>query len=198
MTSRFMPGVFVFPGGRFDRNDELVGARHQLNEETISLLSARCSRRRANALAWTAIRETWEETGLIIGQRGQMSDEIQKDGPDDALRAFADLGLAPNTRALNYVARAITPTSSPIRYDTRFFVADGEGIFGSLQDSDELSDTAWRPIADAYNDDAIIDVTKFALSHAVRHWTMPQSIQPTSVPTMHRLRRRVIIRNVNA
>ena len=198
MESRFMPGILVFPGGRFDRDDELVGARHQLNEETISLLSTRCSRRRANALAWTAIRETWEETGLLIGLPARTSNEVPQDGPADALRAFADLGLAPNTQALIYVGRAITPTSSPIRYDTRFFVANGEGLFGSLQDSEELSDTAWRPIADAFNDDSIAAVTKFALRQAVKHWTMPQSKQPSSVPTMHRHRRRVVIRNVNA
>ena len=198
MKSRFMPGYFVFPGGKFDREDELVGALHQSNEETTNLLSTRCSRRRANALAWTAIRETWEETGLLIGRPAESSHEDSAPPQDSAMQAFKNLGLRPNTHALLYVARAITPTSSPIRYDTRFFVANGEGLFGSLQDSEELSDTAWRPIADAFNDDAIADVTKFALRQALKLWTMPQSRQPSSVPTMHRHRRRVVIRNVNA
>jgi 8-oxo-dGTP pyrophosphatase MutT (NUDIX family) len=198
MKSRFMPGFFVFPGGKFDRDDEFVGARYQLNEETTNLLSTRCSRRRANALAWTAIRETWEETGLLVGLPAETGHEDPAPGEDGAMRAFKGLGLKPNTHALFYVARAITPTSSPIRYDTRFFVANGEGLFGSLQDSEELSDTAWRPIADAFNDDAIADVTKFALRQALKHWTMPGSRQPYSVPTMHRHHRRVVIRNVNA
>ena len=198
MKSRFMPGIFVFPGGRFDRDDELVGARHQLNEETINLLSTRCSRRRANALAWTAIRETWEETGLLIGLPAETSDDDPVRKQDGAMRAFTSLGLRPNTHALLYIARAITPTSIPIRYDTRFFVANGKDLFGSLQDSEELSDTAWRPVADAYNDDVIADVTKFALRQALKTWMVPQSRQPSSVPTMHRHRQRVVIRNVKA
>ena len=198
MKSRFMPGIFVFPGGRFDRDDELVGARHQLNEETINLLSTRCSRRRANALAWTAIRETWEETGLLIGLPAETSDDDPVRKQDGAMRAFTSLGLRPNTHALFYIARAITPTSIPIRYDTRFFVANGKDLFGSLQDSEELSDTAWRPVADAYNDDVIADVTKFALRQALKTWMVPQSRQPSSVPTMHRHRQRVVIRNVKA
>jgi 8-oxo-dGTP pyrophosphatase MutT (NUDIX family) len=198
MKSRFMPGFFVFPGGKFDHEDELVGALHQSNEKTTNLLSTRCSRRRANALTWTAIRETWEETGLLIGLPAETRHEDPASPQDSAMQAFKNLGLRPNTHALFYVARAITPTSSPIRYDTRFFVADGESLFGSLQDSEELSDTAWRPIADAYGDDAIADVTKFALRQALKLWTMPQTRQPSSVPTMHRHRRRVVIRNVNA
>ena len=76
-----------------------------------------------------------EETGLLIGRPAGTSDEDPIQDQDGAMRAFKSLGLRPNTQALLYVARAITPTSSPIRYDTRFFVANGEGLFGSLQDS---------------------------------------------------------------
>jgi 8-oxo-dGTP pyrophosphatase MutT (NUDIX family) len=198
MESRFMPGFFVFPGGKFDHNDELIGAQHPLNEVTINLLSARCSQRRANALAWTAIRETWEETGLLIGLTDRSNHENPLRNHNGAMQAFKNLGLQPNTRALYYVARAITPTSSPIRYDTRFFVANGVGLFGSLQDSDELSNTDWYPIADAYNHAAIADVTKFALQQALKNWIRPKFNQPSSVPTMHRHRRRVVIRSVNA
>ena len=193
-----MPGFFVFPGGKLDRHDELVGAQHPLNKETINLLSARCSQRRANALAWTAIRETWEETGLLIGLTDGSNHKNPLPNHNGAMQAFKNLGLRPNTRALFYVARAITPTSSPIRYDTRFFVTNGVGMFGSLQDSDELSNTAWYAIADVYNHDAIADVTKFALRQALKHWIRPKFNQPSSVPTMHRHRRRVVIRSVNA
>jgi 8-oxo-dGTP pyrophosphatase MutT (NUDIX family) len=198
MESRFMPGFYVFPGGKFDREDERVGTRHRLNESAVTLLSARCSRRRAKALVWTSIRETWEETGLFVGRPAETADEYALEDQDEAMRAFVASGLTPSLHALTYVARAITPTSSPIRYDTRFFLADGEIALGTPRDSGELSDIAWRPIADAFNDEAIAAVTKFALRQAVKQWTKPESRQPKSVPTMFRRHRRVMIRNVSA
>ena len=71
---------------------------------------------RARALAWTAIRETWEETGILVGKEGSF--EPRRSNP--ATAAFQNAGLVPAPGHLDYIVRAVTPTHSPIRFDTRF------------------------------------------------------------------------------
>ncbi len=193
-----MPGFLVFPGGALDPGDSHAATDHLLDEEALALLSAHCSRRRAKALAWTAIRETWEETGLLIGRTSEGSDDGNPKVTDAVAQAFVDSGLTPDLGALAYVARAITPTSSPIRFDTRFFMADDETVFGKLRDSSELSDIKWRSIAEVFRDSAIAMVTKFALNQAVRRRASPPYMQTHTVPTMYSRRRRIILRDVGA
>lgn len=164
---KFMPGVFVFPGGRAEREDALVPALGALNPSCeASLLikmAGRASRNRARRLALAAIRETFEETGLVIGTAltGQVpglsqSAAARKAGapnmpaklaPDSPWRDMLARGFAPNLSALRFLARAITPPKRPKRFDTRFFVADAQAI---VQDSgftpdahSELTELRW-------------------------------------------------------
>jgi 8-oxo-dGTP pyrophosphatase MutT (NUDIX family) len=133
--SAFAPDVFVFPGGRLDAADVLDPAPL---DDHCARLAAR-SRRRAGALARTALRETAEETGLVV---------------------------APERAALRLIARAITPTDSPIRFHARFFHADAEAADGELGGDGELADLAFRPLSDALAL-PIMDVTEAVLT-AVR------------------------------
>ena len=118
--SRFAPDVFVFPGGRVDAAD--------YDRPTASPLAADCVRRTgadtrlAAALATAAIRETEEETGLVLAH---------DHGP------------------LILAARAITPTNSPVRFHARFFAADADLASGEAADTSELADLAWRSLEDA-------------------------------------------------
>ena len=67
---KFMPGKFVFPGGRLEPNDRLMPSATPLNPFTEQYLMRnvkRPSAARAKGLALAAIRETFEETGLILG-----------------------------------------------------------------------------------------------------------------------------------
>lgn len=115
--SRFAPDVFVFPGGGVE----------PIDLERPRALSPLCARlahapgRLAGALAAAAVRETQEETGLILAE----------DAP------------------LTLAARAITPTNSPVRFHARFFIANADDLSGRLADSDELSDLAFRPLAES-------------------------------------------------
>src|ERR1700759_3842228 len=67
---RFMPGKFVFPGGRIEPTDRKMAAVEPLNERHIGRLMSRVKRpsaEKAASFALAAIRETYEETGLMLG-----------------------------------------------------------------------------------------------------------------------------------
>lgn len=130
----FMPGMFVFPGGRTERADltaPRTGSLHPVDaERLVKGMGAKGSIRKAEALAMSAIRETHEETGLFIGRNGAAR---SSKGPE-SWRAFAEAGVLPDLSAIRFIARAITPPGRPRRFDTRFFVADA----GHVCNPDEL------------------------------------------------------------
>ena len=64
----FMPNTFVFPGGRLDPEDVGIPAHGDLRGPVMQRLQRKASARKARALACAAIRETFEETGLIVGR----------------------------------------------------------------------------------------------------------------------------------
>ena len=67
-----MPNKYVFPGGRLDAADCRVKPARDLHPATLAKLLARMrgrpSERRARGLAHAALRETWEEAGLLFGR----------------------------------------------------------------------------------------------------------------------------------
>jgi 8-oxo-dGTP pyrophosphatase MutT (NUDIX family) len=108
----FMPNKFVFPGGRLDPGDGRVKPTADLHQDVLLKLMRRMRVRptpsRARGLAMAAIRETFEETGLIFGRTGS------NDPPD--------------LSGLIFFARAITPPGRSRRFDSRFFVADARHV----------------------------------------------------------------------
>ena len=118
----FMPGVFVFPGGRLDPEDrhmKFCGRLDPVSERRLLAGSPKTSKARVSSLALAAIRETCEETGILIGDNAE-----ECKAPSPGWQPFADAKLSPNLAALTFFARAITPPGRPRRFDTRFFVAD--------------------------------------------------------------------------
>jgi 8-oxo-dGTP pyrophosphatase MutT (NUDIX family) len=164
--ARFAPGVYVFPGGRVDRTDGAHAKRYPVRPDVVQKIGRHCSPRRANALAWAAIRETWEEAGLLVGEPG----DIEQNNQSPIHGAFAEAGLTPGAHKLDYIARAITPTRSPIRFNTRFFLTGGDATFGDLHVSSELEDIGWRSVSETLNELKIMSVTAFALEEAVTFW----------------------------
>jgi 8-oxo-dGTP pyrophosphatase MutT (NUDIX family) len=135
----FMPNKFVFPGGRVDAGDGVAPSLDELPAiETTRLMRAmlgRPSARRARALAIAAVRETLEETGIVIGACAANADETPQ--------------FRPQLAGLAYFARAITPPGRPRRYDTRFFSVDARAISAQGQQcDDELSGLDWFTLAD--------------------------------------------------
>src|SRR6201996_3833311 len=154
----FMPGKFVFPGGRVDKADNRVPVAAPIPDALEANLlkgSPRITPSRARALAVTAIREACEETGLCLGRKAE--------GKTPALsgpwKPFADAGLLPDPSGLFLIARAITPPGRVRRYDTRFFTADASAIAhrveGVVHADAELVELVWvelgsKPLADLH------------------------------------------------
>ncbi len=146
----FMPGKFVFPGGRVDATDKDVESFDELAEaETEKLLydmKGHPSRARARAIALAGIREVFEETGILIGERVDAARSSHLPGWKD----FFKHGFLPGLGKLCFFARAITPPGRPRRYDTRFFClnADSVGLDTGKRD-EELSEIGWYTIAES-------------------------------------------------
>ncbi len=161
----FLPDIYVFPGGRVDPEDARPsGFPERIQPGLEELLGPRG--RPPAAFLRAALRETLEETGLLLGRPA----EAVPGGPHrDPWRLFAEHGLAPGFDALQLVCRAITPTSSHRRYNTRFFLADGSAAQGTLGGSGELEDLRWFPIAETTRL-GLVDVTQVVLAESLRRW----------------------------
>ena len=148
---RFMPNVFVFPGGRLDADDMRTQVGRDLHPDVAARMHRKWTPQKSRGLAVAAVRETLEETGLAIG-----------DVDDD--------GLRPDLGELEYIARAITPPDSPIRFHARFFCIDADHASGVVSDSHELLDLQWRTIDQALQM-PLVDVTEFVLQEVARRQT---------------------------
>jgi 8-oxo-dGTP pyrophosphatase MutT (NUDIX family) len=144
----FMPGKFVFPGGRVEAADAGVPAASELNSEAAAKLMQGTSARRARALALAAIRETFEETGLMLGIKRAAAPSAA----DGLWSAFAQAGIYPDLGPLHFVARAITPPGLSRRFDTRFFAVDAQAIAhrvdGIVGPQAELVELVWVPLGE--------------------------------------------------
>jgi 8-oxo-dGTP pyrophosphatase MutT (NUDIX family) len=142
----FMPHMYVFPGGRVDAGDARVNCPVDLRPVVKQRLLRTLSPARARALAMTAVRETWEETGLLLGH--PCREPLQTRSPH--WRPFFAEGVVPALDRLDYVARAITPPGQVRRYDARFFLADAAHASGVLRGNGELEDLRWVDINEAH------------------------------------------------
>ena len=142
----FMPGKFVFPGGAVDAADAAVALATVLPQPCADRLG-QDSARPAAAIAAAAIRELWEETGLVLGLPA-----LWPDAPPD-WHGFAATGHRPAAGALRFVFRAVTPQGRPRRFDARFLLTDAAEIKGDPDDfaraSDELTHLQWVPLDQA-------------------------------------------------
>ncbi|MHB1216952.1 MAG: NUDIX hydrolase [Alphaproteobacteria bacterium] len=184
----FMPQRWVFPGGRVDPGDARVKPATPLRDDVAERL-AQCtpSPSRARALAVAAIRETFEEVGLLLGKPAQ----APKDVPKEWL-GFLDRGLAPALDELELVMRAITPTYSPKRFDARFFIADADKAEGKLAGSGELEEIQWVTIEEAIAL-PLADVTEAVVRQVQRALSHPERVKTDPVPLYcYRGRTRVI------
>jgi len=152
LRHRFMPGKFVFPGGRIEPTDRQMTTFAPLPTLATAKLMRRVRRpsaAKAAGYALAAVRETYEETGLMLGVR---SDRAMST-PPGMWEAFATAGVMPDLSAVHFIARAITPPKRPLRFDSRFFAADYSAIAhkadGFVGPEAEFVELVWLPINEA-------------------------------------------------
>jgi len=149
---KFMPGKFVFPGGRIETLDRTMSAVSELHPDTEAKLLERVAEPSpavARGFALAAVRELAEETGLMLGALGAAAPATPGEIWDD----FAKAKVHPDLARVHFIARAITPQGRPKRFDTRFFTADAAGIAhkieGVIGPDSELVELVWMPIDEA-------------------------------------------------
>ena len=195
MRHAFMPGKFVFPGGRTDPSDSRIPVAGELHrDEARKLIGAgnRISESRARAIALSAIRETYEEAGLLIGQKGDFATQRHD------WQGFADNGVRPSLEALRFIARAITPPGRIRRYDTRFFSAWRSDVTVALPEggpTDELEEIVWLPLQDAVEAD-IPTITRTILQELRARLDTDPNLDPGGPVPFYRMIRNRFVRDV--
>jgi 8-oxo-dGTP pyrophosphatase MutT (NUDIX family) len=151
---KFMPGKYVFPGGRIEAEDRampVAGALHPRAEQALMARVTRPSLQRCRTLALAAIRETFEETGLLLGTKDYGSPD---NAPQGVWESFRERGVFPDLEGLQVIGRAITPPNNRVkRFDTRFFAIDratiADQVDGVVGPDSELVELAWVTFAEA-------------------------------------------------
>ena len=160
----FVPGAYVFPGGRVDSGDgedALVGRWDGLTAQGARSRLGLGADADPPAIAYygAAVREAVEETGLLPGV--VMGDGVGSGGDErgasaildarEALlgsgvpfaRVLRDLGARLDGAAVEYIAHWVTPAIEPRRYDTRFFAAKVAAGSTAVYDEREMTDAVW-------------------------------------------------------
>ncbi|WP_299679002.1 NUDIX hydrolase [uncultured Roseobacter sp.] len=177
-NAAFMPNKFVFPGGAVDATDKTVPLAHPVPAPCAARLTDDAPEDLADALAVAAIRELWEETGLVLGAPAPWAGPVPADW-----QSFAATGHVPTAAKLQFVFRALTPPGRPRRFDARFFLVDAADLASDPDDfsaaSDELSHLQWVPLREARRFDMPF-ITEVVLSEIEAR--VQDTAAPASVP----------------
>jgi 8-oxo-dGTP pyrophosphatase MutT (NUDIX family) len=160
----FAPGMHVFPGGSVDPRDADAALRWAGPPPAAWESRLTADAALVRALACAAVRETFEESGVVLA--GPSPQEVVADttAPDweadraallDRSLAFAELlgrrGLVLRADLLAPWTHWITPEFEERRYDTRFFVASLPAGQRTRDVGGEADRAVWMRPAEAYN-----------------------------------------------
>lgn len=190
----FMPGKFVFPGGRTDPHDARIAIAEPLHPEVerkVMGTGSRSTAARARAIAMSAIRETYEEAGLLIGRKQPFSTTRNE------WSGFAEHGVHPTLETLRFVARAITPPGRVRRYDTRFLAAWRDDVAVALPEGPtlELEELSWLPLADAKQTD-LPAITLNILTDLETRLAHDPDLDPATPTPFYRMRHNRYLRDL--
>lgn len=195
----FAAGMTVFPGGRVEEADAELpfapGAARAAAERF------GCDERLAKALLGAAVRETFEEAGVLLtSPAAELPEAIGE--VESGRTSFGDLlrrhGLVVDAASLRPWARWITPPNEVRRYDTRFFVGALPAGATAHDVTSESSEASWVGIADALEQVArgermMLPPTMFTLSLLATHATVADACaaadERSLVPVQPTLRR---------
>lgn len=205
MRHKFMPGAWVFPGGRVDPGDSRTPLADDYAPTVLGRLMTEMkgprTATRARALAVAAIRETYEEAGVLIGTVGDAGGSGADHDPHDAVAAFRAHGLTPAIGAMRFVARAITPPGRPRRFDTRFFAVPAASIGARIESgvgpSGELEDVAWVTFEEARARPELAPITRAVLDELENRLTLDPDFGPDRpTPFYHWVRDHFVRREI--
>ena len=182
----FMPGKYVFPGGRVDATDRNIESFDELRPTEVAKLlldmKGTPSAARARALGLAAIRETFEEAGLLIACRSEAACQPYE---VPSWNGFFSCGFRPKLSALTLFARAITPPGRPRRYDTRFFCVAAEEIGHTVDTRDgELLGLHWLTLEEARSLD-LPSITRVILEDLLDHLKAKETSSEAPIPYYH-------------
>ena len=160
-TSRaaFASGMYVFPGGRVDGDDHLHkydALRHGPTDEQAPQVRALGDEWRGYWIA--AIRETFEEAGLLLAYAGDelvsFADPVVHERYDSYRPALhgGEISLLDICQTekltlavdqVHFYNRFVTPVGRPRRFDTRFFIAAAPESQRGQHDTKETVDSVW-------------------------------------------------------
>ena len=167
-----MPGRYVFPGGALEPADRRPSGFPEALQPPPGGID-RDSHAGLAAFARAALRETFEETGLLLGRPARY-----RPGPvADVWRLYAARGLAPAFADLRLFARAITPPHYPLRFHARYFLAEGRLAQGEIAGDGELEAVAWIPLREVGHL-PLPSVTRLVLRQAVLRRRLLRPGQP--------------------
>lgn len=173
----FAGGNTVFPGGGVDAGDHALPERWSGPEPAWWARHFDLPADVAGALVVTAVRETFEECGVLLAGPGGV-DEQARDDLVTRRRTLPDVlaaaGLALSAELLAPWSRWVTPESEPRRYDTAFFVARVPvGQEADARTTEAVEATWWRPgdalDADARGDLRLLPPTRHTLEEVAAY-----------------------------
>jgi len=194
----FASGMYVFPGGRVDGDDHLHmydAYRHGPTEQQAAQVQALGREWRGYWIA--AIRETFEEAGLLLAYPASAADGVGDAGlisfadPRDHARfegyreplhsgalSLLDVCQQENLRLaidqVHFYNRFVTPLGRPRRFDTRFFIAAAPETQRGQHDTHETVDSIWITPEEALRRHAahefdLMNVTRIQLEWLAEH-----------------------------
>ncbi len=180
MKHKFMPGKFVFPGGRLDYVDQRIKVPCELTDTVLTRLRretrSNVSDAKLRGLALAAIRETFEETGLVVGRSS--TDMVRT--TNNSWSQYFSHGVIPPLEDMDFIARAITPPYRSRRFDTRFFMVHDSTIQSDPSQvssaSGELLDLHWLTLDEARQTD-LPAITRMVIDVVEERLKIPKSQQ---------------------
>jgi len=171
----FMANKFVFPGGRLDPADARIAAGGDLRAEVSAKAAFGITPKKARGLALAAIRETFEETGILVGERSEKTPRTRA----PAWAKYFAHGIVPRLDRLDFIARAVTPPNRTRRFDARFFMADAGTIAHQLDAAanEELLTPCWVTLAEARALD-LPSITRVVLDEVEARLNAPGKARP--------------------
>ncbi|WP_131766400.1 NUDIX hydrolase [Candidatus Protofrankia californiensis] len=214
-TMAFAAGMHVFPGGTVDPADVSTEPRWFGTPEVDTVQALGAEPALARALVCAAVRETFEESGVLLAgpdtdtvadvtDPSWESDRLALEGRQLSMASLlARRGLGLRVDLLRPWARWVTPEIEPRRYDTRFFVASMPAEQRTRPIPGESDRMLWMPPGAALAEHlagrlAMMPPTVHTLMELAEHDTVAAVLAAARIRDTRPVRPRILVRDGEA